>query len=437
MSPAPAPAVRAAGVVLIRGGRAFDPGSGVDGRLDVLVRDGRIAAIAPRLEAPRDAVVVEADGCLVVPAFTDLHAHLREPGGEESETIETGAASALAGGFARVFAMPNTSPTIDRPEVVRRVLEAAARAGPCEVVPVSSITQGLRGLALVDFDAQRAAGAGAFSDDGSWVADDRVAREAFRAAATRDVLLMEHCEDFSITGPGVLHEAPATRAAGVPGIPRTAEDRATERDLGLAGDLGARLHLCHVSTAGAVERLRAAKEAGLAVTGEVTPHHLVLTVDDAVRGGPDFKMKPPLREAADVDALVGALESGVLDAIGTDHAPHAPEKKAQGIGRAPFGAIGMETAFPVLYTRLVESGRLSLRRLVESLVDGPARVASVPRFSLRVGEPARVAIADVTRERAVDRGRLRSTSTNCPFHGWPLRGWVRAVLIDASVCSFA
>jgi dihydroorotase len=415
--------------LVVRGGRLFDPGTGLDETGDVVIEGGRIVAAGASVAAPRDAHVIDARGALVTPAFTDLHVHLREPGGEASETIATGTAAALAGGFATVLAMPNTTPTADTPEVVRFVREAAARAGPCEVVPVSAITAGLRGRDLVDFAAQAAAGAGAFSDDGSWVADDEVARQAFREAGARGWLLLEHCEDFGITGPGLLHDAPSTRAAGVPGIPRGAEDRATARDVRLAEEHGARLHLCHVSTAGAVGLLRDAKARGLAVTGEATPHHLVLTVEDAVRGGADFKMKPPLREASDVEALVRALEEGVVDAIGTDHAPHAEERKAAGLSRAPFGCIGTETAFPVLYTKLVLEGRLSLRRLVEALVHGPARVLRRPPASLSVGSPARVAVLDVTGTRVVDRARLRSRSRNCPFHGWPLRGWPIATVV--------
>jgi len=424
-------------VHLLRGGRLFDPGSGLDLVGDLLVRDGVIAEVASHVTAPAGARVFEVAGRLVTPMFTDLHVHLREPGGEESETIATGTAGALAGGFATIYAMPNTDPTADRPEVIRQVLEAAARAGPCEVVPVSAITMGLRGRACVDFAAQVEAGAGAFTDDGAWVADDRVAEEAFAAAGRGGWLLMEHCEDFSITGPGLLHDAPAVRDAGVPGIPRTAEDRATARDVELARRHGVRLHLCHVSTAGAVDLLRSAKQAGLGVSGEVTPHHLVLTVDDAVRGGPDFKMKPPLREASDTEALVRALEEGTLDAIGTDHAPHADAKKAQGLARAPFGAIGMETAFPVLYTRLVREGRLSLRRLVEALVTGPARVARRRAAALRPGERARVNVLDVEGWQVVDRLRMHSLSHNCPFHGMRLTGWPERSFLADSVLEHA
>jgi dihydroorotase len=409
--------------VLVEGGRLFDPGAGIDVVGDLLVEGGVVVRAGTPGRAPSGALRVDARGRLVTPSFTDLHAHLREPGGEAAETIATGTAAALAGGFSTVLAMPNTRPVADSPDVIRRVLAAAAAAGPCEVVPVSSITMGLAGRQMVDFAAQAAAGAGAYSDDGSWVADDALADRAFAEAARRGALLMEHCEDFSITGPGVLHDAEATRRAGVAGIPREAEDRATRRDVELARRHGARLHLCHVSTAGAVEALRAARAAGARVTAEATPHHLVLTVDDAVRGGPDFKMKPPLRERGDVAALVAALEDGTIDAVGTDHAPHEESKKAEGIARAPFGAVGLETAFPVLYTRLVERGALSLRRLVEALVTGPARVLGRAPASLAPGSPARAVVIDVVEERVVDRAAFRTKGRNCPFHGMRLRGW--------------
>ena len=423
--------------VVVRGGRLFDPGTGLDLEGDVLVRDGVMAAVGPVGTAPAGAEVVDARGALVTPAFTDLHVHLREPGGERAETIATGTAAALAGGFATVYAMPNTDPTADDPAVVRRVLEAAARAGPCEVVPVSAITKGLRGRDVVDFDAMVAAGAGAFSDDGAWVADDRTAERAFREAGERGLLLMEHCEDFSLTGPGVLHDVEGVRRAGLPGIPRGAEDRATARDVDLSRRFSTRLHLCHVSTAGAVSLLRSARAAGLAVTGEATPHHLTLTVGDALRGGPDFKMKPPLREATDADALVAALADGTIDAIGTDHAPHAPDTKAGGFVKAPFGAIGMETAFPVLYTKLVVTGRVPLRRLVDALVGGPARIARRAPAALVVGAPARLTVLDVVSRRRVDRDRLLSKSRNCPFHGLELTGWPTASVIGTSVLRFA
>jgi dihydroorotase len=425
------------GALLVRGGRLFDPGSGLDRVGDLLVVDGTVAAVGDVGRVPAGARLVDASGALVTPAFVDLHVHLREPGGEASETIATGTAAALAGGYATVFAMPNTDPVADEPAVLARVRAAARAAGPCEVVPVSAITKGLRGRELVDFESQAAAGAGAFSDDGAWLDDDALADEAFRRAAAHDRLLMEHCEDFRITGTGCLHDAPPVRAAGIPGIPRSAEDRATARDLGLARRHGARLHLCHVSTAGAVALLREAKAAGLRVTGEATPHHLTLTVDDAVRGGADFKMKPPLREREDVRALVAALADGTVDAVATDHAPHAEARKGAGLSRAPFGAIGVETAFPVLYTRLVETGQVGLARLVDAMTAAPARLAGLPPATIVAGAPARLAVIDVSAARTVDRSRLLSRSRNCPFHGMSLRGWPIATVVGERCVSSA
>jgi hypothetical protein len=279
--------------------------------------------------------------------------------------------------------------------------------------PVSAITVGLRGRVPSTSRRWRRRGAGAFSDDGSWVADDEVARAAFRAAGAHDWLVMEHCEDFGITGAGLLHDAPEVRAAGIPGIPRTAEDRATARDLALAREFGARLHLCHVSTAGAVALLASAKAAGLRVSGEVTPHHLVLTVADAVRGGVDFKMKPPLREASDVAALVRGLEDGTIDAIGTDHAPHAEAKKAQGPRARPSAPSGWRRRFRCS-TRTWSSPAPLLRRLVEALVTGPARVAGRAR---RRWPGARAHRRDRRSTERPSTGRLRSRAgTAVPRH---------------------
>jgi dihydroorotase len=311
---------------------------------------------------------------------------------------------------------------------VKQVLEAARAAGPCEVVPVSALSRGLRGRELVDLDAMAAAGAGAFSDDGAWLADEALASEAFAWAARRDQLIMQHCEDFGLTGPGVLHDGPVARALGVPGIPRGAEDRAVARDLGLAERYGTRLHVCHVSTAGAVELLRAARAAGARVSGEVAPHHLLLTVEDAVAGGADFKMKPPLREASDTHALLRALDEGTLEAVATDHAPHADHRKCVGILGAPFGAIGLETAFPALYTLAVRPGHLRLERLVEALTSGPARIAARRPATLAEGRPACLTGIDLDTPRRVDRLGLKSLSHNCPFHGRDLLGWPRFVV---------
>jgi dihydroorotase len=420
--------------------RLLDPASGVDGPGEVWIRDGTIHAVqaagepAPADVGPGDALdVIDAGGALVTPMFVDIHVHFREPGGEEAETVASGVRAALRGGYALVYAMPNTSPTCDVPDVVEHVARAARAAGDVEVVPVSALSRGLRGRDLVDFEAMAAAGAGAFSDDGAWLADERLAREALRWTARNGRILMQHCEDFDVTGTGVLHACDCVHRAGYPGIDREAEDRAVRRDLRLAAEVGAPVHVCHVSTAGAVDAIRAARERGEPVTAEVTPHHLVLTAEDAVAGGPDFKMKPPLRESADAAALVDALADGTLQALATDHAPHAAARKAAGVLEAPFGAIGLETAFPVVYTRLVTSGRLPLERLVAALTSGPCAVVGRAPPRLAPGHPARLNAIDLETPRTVDREALVSGSRNCPFHGLALRGWPAVSVLESTV----
>jgi dihydroorotase len=376
--------------------------------------------------------VLEAAGTLVTPMFVDLHVHLREPGGEASEDLDSGVRAALAGGYARVFAMPNTSPACDEPGRARATRSRTA-AGPVDVVPVSALSRGLAGRELVDLEAMAEAGVGAFSDDGAWLKDRRLAKEAFGWAGRNRMLVAQHCEDFDLRGPGVLHDCDCVRAHGLPGIPRESEDRAVRLDLDLAERTHARFHVCHLSTEGAVAALREARGRGLPVTAEVTPHHLLLTAEDAVRGGADFKVKPPLREAADADALLDALVDGTIAAVATDHAPHAPALKARGLAAAPFGLIGMETAFAALYTGLVLPGRLGLPRLVEALTAGPSAVAGLPAPALVPGRPARLNFLDLEGAWRVEREALRSRSRNCPFHGRVLRGRPVASLVGGTL----
>ena len=421
--------------------RLVDAASGLDGPGEVWIRDDVIVAVGeaptgapPDAPQPGDEIEeIDATGFVVTPMFVDLHVHLREPGGEESENLASGTAAALRGGYSVVYAMANTNPTCDSPERIEDLMRRAREVGPVEVVPVSSLSMGLRGRELVDLDENAAAGAGAFSDDGAWLADERLAREAFRWSAKQGGLVMQHCEDFDVTGPGVLHECTCVQRAGLPGIPREAEDRAVERDVRLATDNQAALHICHVSTAGAVDAIRRAQEQGLPVTGEVTPHHLVLTADDAIEGGTDFKMKPPLRDREDVEALIEALADGTLAAVATDHAPHSDALKARGFEQAPFGAIGVETAFPVLHTHLVQKGRLTLGRLVESLTSGPCAVVGREAPRIAVGARAQLNLLDLETGRPVDRDALVSRSRNCPFHAQVLTGWPVASWIDGGL----
>ena len=403
----------------------LDPAAGLDTRGDVWVRDGTIVSAGgppPTLAPDEEITTVDARGCLVAPLFIDIHVHLREPGGEQAETIATGAASAWAGGYGRVYAMANTNPVCDRPDVVHLVRDAAHDV-PVDVVPIGALSQGLRGRDLVDFEALAAAGAAAFSDDGAWLADANLVKQAFRWSARNGVPVFQHCEDFERTGPGVMHACACVHDAGLPGIPSASEVVAIERDIGLAAAQHAALHVCHISTEGGVAAIRAARARGEPITAEVTPHHLVLTAADAVAGGPDFKMKPPLRDPSDVDALIDGLVDGTIGALATDHAPHTAERKAAGIERAPFGVVGLETAVPVVFSALVAPGRLSLKRLVEVLTTGPAEIAGCDAPGLAAGTPARFSVIDLETARTVDRARLQSRSGNTPFHGRTLRGW--------------
>jgi dihydroorotase len=414
--------------------RILDPGAGIDAAGDLWIgEDGRMGGLGPPPSPAPVRRVFDATGHLVVPMFVDLHVHFREPGGEIAETMASGGAAALAGGYAEVWAMPNTDPVCDTAARFRDVLARAHDARPVEVVPVAALSRGLAGRVLVDLDALAEAGAQAFSDDGAWLGDPDLADEAFAWAARHDRLVMQHCEDFAVTGPGVLHASDAVRRAGVPGIERRAEEQAARRDVALAERHGTRLHVCHVSTPGAVRAIRAARSRGAPVSGEVAPHHLVLDVTEALAGGADFKMKPPVREARDREALLEGLRDGTLQAIATDHAPHAPASKACGLAAAPFGVIGLETAFPVLYTHLVQAGRLSLETVVRALTAGPAAVVRRPAPTLAAGALARLNLVDVEAPRRVDHATLRSRSRNCPFEGQSLTGWVAASALGAGI----
>lgn len=408
----------------IRGARVLDPGAGIDEVRDLFVRDGRLFFDPPKGGAER---TLDAEGLVAVPGFVEIHAHLREPGFTESETVETGLAAALAGGYTAVFAMANTKPVNDRPEVTAQMLRAARTAGsPVRLYPVTAATLGMAGRELADYEAQRAAGAGAVSDDGIPVLDDETMRRSMAAAARAGLPVFSHATHHPAPGGGVMHDGPAARALGVKGLPREEEDRLVRRDVEAAIATGAPVHICHLSTVGGVEAVRRGREKGAPVTAEAAPHHLLLT-DRDVRG-PDEKMNPPLREEADRLAVVAALAEGLIGAIATDHAPHAPEKKALGIERAPFGVIGMETAFPALYTGLVLGGALPLATLVARMTAGPAAIGRVPGGRLVEGERAEIALLDLETAFVPGERPLRSKSRNCPFLSRTLRGGVAATV---------
>ena len=400
----------------IADGDVLCPGSGLSGKRDLWIEGGTLR-LSPPDRAPDE--VIDASGLTVVPGFIEIHAHLREPGFTESETIATGLMAALVGGYTAVFCMPNTKPANDEPSVTRLMLERA-EGSPVRLYPVTAATRGLGGRDAVDYVAQREAGAGAVSDDGLPVLDDEVMRRAMEAAAAAGLPIFDHATHHPAPGGGVIHDGPRAKELGVPGLSRDEEDGLIRRNIRLAEETGCPVHITHISTEGGVAAVREAREKGLPVTAEAAPHHLLMT--DADVEGPNQKMNPPLREESDRCAVVQALVDGVISAVATDHAPHSPEKKARGLATAPFGVIGMESAFPALYTGLVLPGTISLGDLVHRFTEGPACIARIPGGRLADGKRAEVTLLDLETEFTFDESCLRSMSRNCPFLGRRLHG---------------
>jgi dihydroorotase len=425
--------------ILIAGGRVIDPASGLNQPCDVLIERGVISAVAPSISPERAQQRVDATGLVVCPGFVDLHCHLREPGGQASETIESGTASAAAGGFTTVLAMPNTNPVCDSHVVVRYVLDRAKETGCVRVGPVAAVTSGQGGERLAELGALREAGAVAFSDDGRPVMNAMVMRRALTYAHMLDVPILDHAEDLSLTADGVMHEGPVSLRLGLRGIPRSSEATIVARDAALSLETGGHLHVCHVSNRDSVEAIRFWKRRGAPITAEVSPHHLTLTEDAVARGdGYDThaKMKPPLCSEDDRRSLVEALEDGTLDCIATDHAPHSPASKDALFKDAPFGIIGFESAFAVLHTRFVTPGRWTLEFLIEHMTAAPATVMGAPWGTLKPGRSADITLLDPARMFRFDRSCIRSRSGNSPWLGESLTGRVVATFF-AGVCVFS
>ena len=409
-------------MILLRGGRVVCPSEGLDGLLDLLLDGGRIAAVGPSIDAAA-ARTVDCRGLVIVPGLIDMHVHLREPGYEAKETIRTGVRAAVRGGFTTVCAMPNTRPVNDCRETTEWILAEARRAGLANVLPIAAVTRGSAGEDLVDVRDLVAAGAIAFSDDGRPVESDPILRRALQEAEAAGSLVIDHCEVRSLVANGVINDGPVAARLGVPGIPRASEDRSTARDIALARETGARVHIAHVSTSGAAAAIAEARRAGVRVSAEATPHHLLLTEESLGSGDPDHKMNPPLRSASDVAALVEALRTGVVDVIATDHAPHTAAEKARGLLEAPFGIVGLETAVSLVLDRFVAAGIISIGRFVELLSANPARLLGLARKGrIAVGSDADLTVLDPDLPVTVDRDRFESKGRNTPFHGWTLRG---------------
>jgi dihydroorotase len=419
-------------VLVLAGGWVLDPGRW-DGEADVWIRDGVIdAVVSPDASPPQGAACLDMTGLLVLPGLVDLHVHLREPGFEYKETIATGTAAAVAGGFTSICCMPNTRPVNDEPTVTRLIRMKSGEADRAKVYPIGAITKGSAGREVTDLLALKEAGCVAVSDDGRPVMDDEVLRQAMKQAAAVDLAVIDHCEDLTLSGCGCMNDGPVSRALGWPAIPSRSETRMVERDLRLARETGARLHVAHVSSAGTIEAIRSARAEGLPVTAEACPHHFTLTDEAVRRSGPNAKMNPPLRSERDRLAVIEGLADGTIDAIATDHAPHAEYEKQWGMDQAPFGIVGLETAL-ALTLRLVEQGILPLERAVQCLTSKPAGLLGLPGGTLAPGASADIVVVDRTCEWVVDPEQFYSKGRNTPFAGWPVRGRVMMTVVAGRI----
>jgi dihydroorotase len=419
------------GELLVRGGRVIDETG--ERIADVLVRDGIIVDVGPGLDVPAGAKVLAADGCVVAPGLVDIQVHFREPGREEAETIESGARGAALGGFTAVVAMPNTQPPLDDAKVVAAMLDRG-REVPCLVTVAGCITQGRAGRELAPMGELYDLGVRVFTDDGDCVADANVMRRAFEyATALPGAVIAQHAEDPDLVAGGHMHEGEWSAKLGIPGRPAAAESTIVARDLELAALTGGRYHVLHLSTAAATDLVRTAKAAGIRVTCEVSPQHLALTDAACASFDPVFKMNPPLRSDADVAAVTAGLADGTIDAIATDHAPHAPETKERTFEEAPPGMLGVETALAVAITKLVETGTMTLADVLGALSWRPARIAGLDAHGhglpVAAGNPANLCVLDPAAQWVVDPDRLASRSRNTPFAGWKLTGRVRHTVL--------
>ncbi len=400
---------------------------------DLLVKDGVIAEIAPNISNGADEVI-EAKGCVVLPGFVDLHTHLREPGRENSETIATGSLAAARGGYVAVSAMANTLPVADSAAIVEQVASIGKSVGLVDVFPIGAVTKGLEGKELADLGsmAQSKAQVSVFSDDGNCVSDPLMMRRALEYVKQFDGVIAQHAQDPRLTEGAQMNEGVIASTLGLKGWPAVAEESIIARDILLANTVGARLHICHVTTKGGVEIIRWAKAQGMKVTAEVTPHHLLLTEELAESYDPIYKVNPPLRTEDDVQALRAGLIDGTIDVIGTDHAPHPVESKECEWQNAAFGMVGLETAFPILFTTLIEPGLMTWDRAIEVMSSAPAAIGRYVSHgrALAVGEPAHITVVDPKGALKVDRAQLASKSKNTPFHGMEFHGRVVATVFN-------
>jgi dihydroorotase len=419
--------------LLIKNGRVVDPASGIDDTLDILIEKGKIVDIKAKIEA-EGSKVIEASRLVVAPGFIDMHVHLREPGQEDKETIETAALAAARGGFTTICGMPNTDPVNDNRGVTEYIISEAKKKAVVNVCPIAAITRGLQGEQLTDMADLKAAGAVAFSDDGHPVLNSLVMRRALEYSKHQPSLIIDHCEDKNLTEDGVMNEGYFSYQFGLRGMPPVAEDIMILRDILLAESTDFRIHLAHLSTQGAVKAVRQAKKRGIKVTAEATPHHLLLTDSLLESYDTNLKVNPPLRSQQDVKALGEALKDGTIDVIATDHAPHTIEDKDCEFDKAPFGINGLETAVSLVLDRFVNKNLIPLPRFIAAISTNPARLLGLEhKGKIQVGADADLTILNLHKETVVDVTKFKSKSRNSPFHNWRLKGVPAMTIVDGKI----
>ena len=419
--------------ILIQNGYVLDPESKREGIFDVLVQDEKIVKVAEKIEADADRVI-DASGSYVMPGFIDLHVHLRDPGLEYKETLETGGKAAARGGVTTVCAMPNTKPVTDNAEMIASIHERAKTECPVNVIQIGAITVGQLGEELADIEGMAKAGCHAISEDGKSVMNASLYRKAMKIAKENNISIFAHCEDITMVEGGVMHADEKAQALGLKGITNAVEDVIVARDILLAKETGVRLHLCHCSTEDSVKLVEAAKKEGLPVTAEVCPHHFAMTTDDITEDDGNFKMNPPLRGKSDVEALKAGLKADIMDVIATDHAPHSAEEKNCSMKRAAFGIVGLETMAALTYTELVETGILTPMQMAEKTSYNPAKILGLAdKGAIAEGKAADIVIFDKNKEYAIDKNTFLSKGKNTPFHGRKVKGEVAYTLVSGNV----